>query len=87
MVLKIFSVFDEKAETFSPPMFLKHNGEALRSFQQVVEDNTSMISKFPSDYKLYALGTFDDVAGMFEGVKTPEFLANASDFVEVKQKG
>ena len=55
MKLQIFSVFDEKAQTFSKPMFMAHKGEALRAFQDVSKDENSMICKHAEDYKLYCL--------------------------------
>lgn len=82
MKLQVFSIFDEKAQTFSRPMFMAHKGEAIRAFQDVTGDNTTMIAKHPEDYKLYALGAFNDVSGAIESIDQPEFMNNATDFIK-----
>lgn len=84
MKLQIFSVYDEKAQIFSKPMYLTHKGEAIRAFQDAVKDPASMIAKHAEDYKLYALGTYDETTGKFVSLEVPEFMNNATDFVAVK---
>lgn len=82
MILKIFSVFDEKACIFGQPFFLPHNGVALRSFSDLVQDNQTNVCRHPEDFKLYCLGSYDDNSGGLISVAQPEFLANATDFVK-----
>lgn len=80
MKVNVYSIFDEKAAAYAPPFFMGHNGQAIRAFSDLVEDNKSAISRHPADYTLYKLGEFDDNSGVIKGVQ-PEFLARASDFV------
>lgn len=82
MNLKVYSIFDEKALAYARPFYFSHHGEATRAFQTVVKDKGSDIGKYPSDYKLYCLGSFDNVSGKFEAQKEPLFICNALDFVE-----
>lgn len=82
MVLKVFSIFDEKASVFSQPFFSTHNGTALRSFSDLVGEPGNNVSKHPADFKLYLLGEFDDNSGVLLSKPQPEFLANATDFVK-----
>jgi len=84
MKLQIFSVYDEKAQIFSKPMYLTHKGEAIRAFQDVTKDPNSMVAKHAEDYKLYALGTYDETTGKFESLDIPEFMNNAMDFIATK---
>lgn len=86
MILNIYAVYDIKAQAYSNPFFLPHNGQALRGFSDHVQDEKSAVAKHPEDYKLYQLGTFDDVSGLFTAEKVPVFLANASDFVAINQQ-
>jgi len=83
MKMKVYSVFDEKAKVFSPPFFMPHNGQAMREFGDLAVDKSTVIAKHPSDYKLYCLAEFDNVSGGFVGLPQPEFLAHASDFVDI----
>lgn len=84
MILKVFSVFDEKAQVFGQPFFLPHNGIALRSFSDLVQDSQTSINRHPEDFKLYLIGSYDDNSGSLNPVAQPEFLANATDFVKPK---
>jgi hypothetical protein len=82
MILKIFSLFDEKAQTYNTPQYLAHEGEALRMLLTTLDDNKSMVSKFPEDFSLYCLGTFDDNSGKFEGYNEPQLIKRISDLVQ-----
>lgn len=84
MILKVFSVFDEKSAFFGQPFFLPHNGVALRSFSDLVSDPQTSVNRHPEDFKLYLIGTFDDNSGGLTSLAQPEFLANATDYVKVK---
>lgn len=82
MLMKVFSIFDEKAKCFGPLWPMKHNGEALREFSDITADKNGRIGKHPEDFKLYSLGTYDDNSGALSPVAQPEFIAHATDFIE-----
>lgn len=84
MILKGFSVYDEKAQTYSNPVFVNNKGVALRSFMDEVANNQSQLNKHSSDFKLYEVGEFDNNEGMFKPYKVALFIANASDFKDSK---
>jgi hypothetical protein len=65
MKLIACSVRDEKVEAFLPPFFVRSKGEAIRSFQSAVDNPEHAFSKNLSDFVLYEVGAFDDVAGVF----------------------
>ena len=52
MILKVYSIRDEKAETFGSPFYQATHGLAERSFRQVVSDEKTNVNKFPEDYDL-----------------------------------
>jgi len=80
--LKMFSIRDTKAEIFNPPFFKHTHGEAERDFSTLVNDEKSMPSKYPEDYDLYYVGTYDDQTGKLSPVDTPEHLIKA---IQVKK--
>jgi len=55
--LKMFSVFDSKAEAFLPPMFFPTRGVAIRAFSQACGDDNHDFCKYPDDYSLFELGS------------------------------
>lgn len=65
MKMKMFSVYDIKAEAFMVPWFMPAQGQAVRAFSDLVQDKNSMVGKHPGDYKLVLIGEFDDGNGEF----------------------
>lgn len=63
MITKMFSVFDSKAGNFSPPFFMVSIGQAVRSFQDIASDQSTMIARHPEDFSLFFIGEFDDAIG------------------------
>ncbi len=82
MIKGVYSIFDEKAATFGMPMCFIRDEEAVRSFDVIANEKNSMLCMYPGDYKLYKLGTIDDVAGKIVCEEIPVFMNNASEFVK-----
>lgn len=66
MKLKIFSVYDTKAEFYHPPFFFRTNGEALRVWMDLANDRSNQIGQYPQDFVLFEIGTFDPQTGSVE---------------------
>jgi len=83
MSTRILAVIrDIKSESYSPPVFPRTKGEAIRIFADEVNNHgNSQIAAHPADYQLFNLGTFDEQTAKVDLLKTPEFLAAGSDFV------
>lgn len=81
MKRNIYSVYDVKAELYGPTFAMKSHGEALRGFQDLVEDKQTMPGRHPGDFKLVHLGTFDDVTGFLAPVEPVLTLSFGSDLV------
>nr|UXQ88125.1 MAG: nonstructural protein [Microvirus sp.] len=63
MIHKIYSVYDSKAETYTPPFFQHREAMALRTFADCCNDDGHTFGKHPEDYTLFDLGTYDDDNG------------------------
>lgn len=74
MELKVFSIRDSKAEIYNQPFFNKSHGEAERNFQMLIADEKSMVSKYPEDFDLYFIGTYDDESGKLDPLPTPQHV-------------
>jgi hypothetical protein len=55
---------------------------AIRSFRHTVNTGNNNIRQFPEDYTLFHIGTFDQVEGTIQPLKTPANLGVAITFVE-----
>lgn len=80
----IYAVKDLAVQAFGQPFFVRHRGEALRSFQDEANNNktTSAIAQHPEDYELYYLGQYNDEAGEITSPATPELIARAKDLLK-----
>lgn len=85
MITKAFSIFDVKADAFSPPFFAPTNGFAIRQFTDLANDRQSTVSRHPGDFKLMCVGSFNDMTGYLDTVSPPESLGFASDFLRPSQ--
>jgi len=82
MKLKIYAIIDYKVGAFMRPFFAQSNGEALRIWEDSVNDQKSGFFKHPSDYCLYELGAFDPIGGRIDTLETPNVLGTAAEFVK-----
>lgn len=70
----VYSIYDEKAVCYGQPFFQKTDGIAIRMFDDHVNDSSSLPFLHPSDFKLYRIGTFDELTALINSY-TPVFLA------------
>lgn len=82
MVVKVFSVYDSKAEAFLRPMFLQSKGLALRSFIEAIHDKGHDFSKYAGDFTLFEIGEFDDNKGEIVCYSVKVKLGCAIEFLE-----
>lgn len=81
MKLKMFTVFDSKAEAYLPPFYMQSTGQALRSFEDTCNDETHAFHKHPADYTLFELGVWDDENCQFSLHDANVNLGNAIEHV------
>jgi len=58
-MLKMFTVYDSKAETYLRPFTMNSTGEAIRGFITTLNDPSTEFCKYPADFTLFEIGTFD----------------------------
>lgn len=80
MITKAFAVYDSKAKFFGVPFFMQQTGLAVRAFTDLVNDANSIVHKYPGDFSLYEIGTFDDSVGKMYSSEVHELLGHGSDF-------
>lgn len=80
MMVRIYAVYDKKAEAYLAPFTFPHDGQALRAFSDTVNDESTQFYRHADDFDLYSLGTFDQESGEFQNEK--HFLAGARFVLE-----
>lgn len=84
---KVYSIRDNKMETFGTLVFIDNDAVAIRMFGDLVVNATdTLMAKHPADFGLYALGEFDDVKGRMENYECPNLIAVGSDFLNKPQE-
>jgi len=75
MILKVFGIYDSKAEAYLPPFMMKSKGEAIRALTSHVEDPQHNFCKYCEDFTLFEFGSWDDSTGKYDLLPTPHSIA------------
>jgi len=78
--MKMFTVYDSKAEAYMQPFFAKSTGEALRSFSDTCQDKNHIFAKHPEDFTLFELGTWDEQTSNFVIYESKKSLGTAIEY-------
>ena len=76
----IFTVHDQKGETFMPPFFVPSRGLAIRAFEDCINSDDHHFGKHPADYTLFSLGSFDTDTGSFN-ITDRTSVGNGVEFI------
>lgn len=82
MIRMVYAVRDRAVDAFGQPIFVRHAGEALRSFQDEVNNPQSPMNAHPDDYDLYHLGEYDDDLGVINSLERPIMLATGKSMIK-----
>ncbi len=65
-MLKIFTVYDSKAEAYLQPFFAQATGAGIRSFSEAANSQDHQFHKHAADYTLFEIGEWDEIHGAME---------------------
>lgn len=85
MRMQIFALYDTKIQAYNKPFAMRTTAEALRSFQDAVQQDQN-IKSHAEDYVLFELAEFDDSTGIITPLSCPHSLAVAIQFVNNEGK-
>lgn len=85
--LRLYSIYDSKAEQFSPPQVYHNDMLALRAFEGIVNDDKMLIKKYPEDFSLYYIGNLSDSDGRYfvetsDESRVPALVGRAIEYVQ-----
>lgn len=66
MIYLVSSIYDRRSKSFSFPTCSVNKEVLLRNTKILVTDGQTLISKYPEDFDLYVLGTFDSDTGVID---------------------
>ena len=87
VLLRLYSIYDNKAEQFSPPQVYHNDMLALRSFEGLVNDDKMLINSYPEDFSIYYIGNIGDSDGRYyiessDESRVPLLIGRAVDYVQ-----
>lgn len=77
-MLKVFAVYDVKSASYGQPHFIASTGLALRTFGEVCLNPESPLFKYPQDFALYEIGTWDPSSGVLTTMKAKHVASAAA---------
>lgn len=77
MLYGVYSVYDSGVKMYMQPFYSVSKGNALRSFITASNDPNMPFFATPSDYTLFQVGEWDDVAGIHTSLAVPLSLGTA----------
>lgn len=87
VLLRLYSIYDSKAEQFSPPQVYHNDMLALRAFEGLVNDDKTLINTYPEDFSLHYIGNLGDSDGRYyigdsDESRVPILVGRAVDYVQ-----
>lgn len=67
MKKNVYSLYDTKACTYSPPMIFGADAEASRSVKSLILSGDNQVAQYPDDFVLVCAGTFNERTGELVG--------------------
>lgn len=81
----VYTVYDSKSESYSPPFLARTHGEAIRSFEQAARTEKHQFNEHAEDFTLFHLGNWNDNSALYEMNLNPVPLARAHEALARQQ--
>ncbi|QXP08272.1 MAG: nonstructural protein [Arizlama microvirus] len=78
-------MYDAKTESYGVPFFRDFTANAIREWSEVAStktDKQNQIAKFPADFTLFEIGSFEQTTGTLVMLDTKYSLGLASEHVK-----
>lgn len=84
MKFKIFSIKDRAIDAFMRPWYAQSTGQAVRMFQDEINNPQSEMHKHADDYDLYELGDWNEETAEFtqDAERGPKQVARGKELVK-----
>lgn len=82
--MKVFSIYDSKAEAYMQPFFSQNKGTAIRSFADAAQQEEGQFAKHSADYTLFEVGEWDEDTGTMMPAKANINLGTALEHISTR---
>lgn len=83
--LQAYAVLDTKAGLHLPPYFVQNESLAIRTLSDLITRSDSVVARYPADFKLYYIGTFDESSGIIQS-DVPKHVCDAEEIAKLITK-
>lgn len=75
-MIKIFTIYDSKAENYLNPVYRETLGLLMRDLEGALQDREHMFAKHPMDFTLFELGSYDSSTGQINTLEAKKNIGN-----------
>jgi hypothetical protein len=83
-MINLYALKDKASNTTNNPIAIATNRDAIESLKGVANDPQTNISKYPKDFELYHLGSYNPRTMAFDLNDNPKFLISADQLIDEK---
>lgn len=73
--MKLYSIYDVKAETYAPPFVAHNDAVATRMVLEACRNTRMSLSEYPADYQLRIVADWSDDTGVIANDNYPYVLS------------
>lgn len=81
MKMMLYALRDVKADSFTVPVAFTRDELAVREVGQMIAHKQGDPGKYPADFSLYRIGSFDSSSGELKSLQIPELVASCLSMV------
>lgn len=82
--MRVYSIYDSKAQAYSNPIYSGNNATAIRAFTKAAKQEGHDFNTFAGDYTLFCIAEWDDNTGTFTNVEPHENLGLALHYINTE---
>jgi len=82
MLHRVFSIYDHACEAYMRPFLAPTKGVAIRSFSELAQDTNHEVGKYPEQYTLFELGSWEDTNALYDLHDTPLPIGKGHEFIK-----
>lgn len=81
MIINAYTLYDNKALTYSPPFYCTAHGAAVRMVMDLAGDSNTSVGRHPADFTLFCVGQFNDAVGCLLPFEVREHISDVLPLV------
>jgi hypothetical protein len=86
MIKNMYSILDTKSKTYGPVVFEVNHATVMRGITEELKNPQSTLAKYPEDFHLFYLGTFDDQTATFGLMEAPQNMCGLFELMPDKEQ-